>query len=45
METINVEKKIKYQFELERVNLKVKNNREVSQNEFIGMLIENWRTK
>jgi len=45
METINVEKQTKYQFEIERLNAKKKNNGQVSQDEFVKMLIKNWRKK
>jgi hypothetical protein len=45
MESINITRETKYQFEVDRANAKVKNNREISQDEFVKMLIKNWRKK
>jgi len=45
METINVEFKTKNNFEKERTNLKGKESRQISQDEFTRMLIKNWREK
>ncbi len=45
METINVTKETKNEFEKDRFNLRMEENRIFSQEEFIQMLIKNWRTK
>jgi hypothetical protein len=45
METINIEKKTKLEFEKERFNLRMKENKIISQDEFIEILIKNWREK
>lgn len=43
METINVTKKTKKEFEKERFNLRYKEDKLISQDEFIMMLLKNWR--
>ena len=45
MESINVTKEIKYQFERDRAEAKVKKNYEISQDEFIKLLLIHWRKK
>lgn len=45
METINVTKETKNEFEKDRFNLRMKENKIVSQEEFMQMLIKNWREK
>jgi len=45
METINVEYNTKEAFEKERFQLRLANKKLVSQDEFIKMLIKNWREK
>ena len=43
METINVTQKTKNEFERDRFNLRMKENKIVSQEEFMQMLIKLWR--
>jgi len=43
METIQVSKDIKKQFERDRFMFKEKEDRLVTQNEFLGILIKSWR--
>jgi len=45
METININKETKEEFEKERFNLRMKERRNIFQDEFIQMLIKYWRTK
>jgi len=45
METINITKETKEEFEKERFNLRMKERRNIFQDEFIQMLIKYWRTK
>ena len=45
METININKETKEEFEKERFNLRMKERRNIFQDEFIQMLIKHWRTK
>jgi len=45
METINLTKEIKTQFEKERFNLRTKENRIIKQNEFIMILLKQWRMR
>lgn len=43
METININKPTKLEFEKERFKIRIKENKIISQDEFIGILIKNWR--
>jgi len=45
METINVSEKTKKMFEEERMITIGKEARAINQNEFVELLIKNWRTK
>ena len=45
METININKETKEEFEKERFNLRMKERRNIFQDEFIQMLIKYWRMK
>ncbi len=43
METINITQETKEEFEKERFNLRMTEKRNIFQDEFIRMLIKNWR--
>ncbi len=43
METINTSFKTKLEFEKERNNFKSKENKQISQDEFVKVLIKHWR--
>ncbi len=45
METINITKETKEEFEKERFNLRMTEKRNIFQDEFIQMLIKHWRGK
>ncbi len=45
METINTSFKTKVEFEKERNNFKAKENKQISQDEFVKELIKHWRIK
>lgn len=45
METINVNKDTKEEFEKERFNLRMTERRNIFQDEFIQMLLKHWREK
>ena len=45
METINVTKQTKNEFDAELLNLRMKERRNIFSDEFIEMLIKHWRSK
>jgi len=45
METINITKQTKEEFEKERFNLRMKEKRNIFQDEFVEMLLKEWRSK
>lgn len=45
METINVTKETKNEFDKEILNLRMKERRNIFSDEFVQMLIKNWKPK